>query len=178
MGVFPEGPREPPVPGANTLTREAFAARLEALGPPRRVFVSFPTLNSRSRFLAPQVDSVVDSLRRTLARDGRYILVPADSVREILARTRTISAISDSMKVELFASVGASVMPDTSVIWQITSRDLGAHTSFASRTITTHSMRPNVLAGLDSLVMGTARFLREQDRAPRRAPRRDSRENR
>ena len=170
MGVFPpDGPREPPSPGASTLTREAFAARLETLGPPRRLFVSFPSLNSRSRFLAPQVDSVVDSLRRTLARDGRYILIPADSVRDILGRTRTISAISDSMKVDLFASVGASVMPDTSVIWQITSRDLGAHTSYASRTVTMHGFRPNVLAGLDELVTGSARFLREQDRAPRRS---------
>ena len=179
MGVFPaDGPREPPSPGASTLTREAFAARLENLGPPRRLFVSFPSLNSRSRFLAPQVDSVVDSLRRTLARDGRYILISADSVRDILGRTRTISAISDSMKVDLFASVGASVMPDTSVIWQITSRDLGAHTSFASRTVTIHGFRPNVLAGLDELVTGTLRFLREQDRAPRRSTQRGDRENR
>ena len=179
MGVFPpDAPREPPGSGASTLTREAFAARLESLGPPRRLFVSFPSLSSRSRFLAPQVDSVVDSLRRTLARDGRYILVPADSVRDILGRTRTISAISDSMKVDLFASVGASVMPDTSVIWQVTSRDLGAHTSFASRTITMHGFRPNVLAGLDELVSGTVRFLREQDRAPRRSTQRGDRGNR
>ena len=178
MGVFPEGPREPPVPGGSTLTREAFAARLETLGPPRRVFVSYPSLNSRSRFLAPQVDSVVDSLRRALARDGRYILVPADSVRDILTRTRTISAISDSMKVDLFASVGASVMPDTSVIWQITTRDLSAHTSYASRSVTTHGFRPNVLTGLDELVTGTVRSLREQDRAPRRSTQRVGRDSR
>ena len=178
MGVFPEGPREPPVPGAGSLTREAFAARLEALGPPRRVFVSFPSLNSRSRFLAPQVDSVVDSLRRTLARDGRYILVPADSVRDILTRTRTISAISDSMNVDIFASVGASVLPDTTVIWQVTTRDLGAHTSFATRAITIRGTRPHLLAGLDSLVSGAARFLREQDRAPRRSLQRSTRDNR
>ena len=179
MGVLPpDVPREPSGPDASTLTREAFAARLETLGPPRRLFVSFPSLSSRSRFLAPQVDSVVDSLRRTLARDGRYILVPADSVRDILGRTRTISAISDSMKVDLFASVGASVMPDTSVIWQITTRDLGAHSSLASRTVTMHGFRPNVLAGLNELVTGSVRFLREQDRAPRRSTQRGVRDNR
>jgi hypothetical protein len=154
---------------ASQLSREAFAARMETPGPPRRVFVSYPTLNSRSKFLAPQVDSVVDSLRRTLARDPRYVLIPEDSVRAMLARTRTISAISDSMNVELFASVGASVLPDTSVIWQVTSRDLTAHSAYMTRAITMHGFKPNVLKGMDSLVISTARFLKEQDRAPRRS---------
>jgi hypothetical protein len=154
---------------ANQLSREAFATRMETLGPPRRVFVSFPTLNSRSRFLAPQVDSVVDSLRRTLARDPRYVLIPADSVRGVLEKTRTISAISDSMHVELFASVGASVLPDTSVIWQVTSRDLAAPSAYMTRAITMHSFKPDVLRGMDSLVISTARFLKEQDRAPRKS---------
>ena len=49
------------------------------MGPPRRLFVSIPALSSRSRFIAPQVDSVVDSLRAVLTRDQRYVLVPADS---------------------------------------------------------------------------------------------------
>jgi hypothetical protein len=170
MVGLPEAPllREPPNSRPHALSREAFAQRRETLGPPRRVFVSYPTLSSRSRFLAPQVDSVVDSLRATLARDTRYVLIPADSVRDILARTRNISAISDSMNVELFASVAASVLPDTSVVWQVTSRDLTAHSAFATRAVTMHGFKPNLLAGLDSLVVGTARFLREQDRAPRR----------
>jgi serine/threonine-protein kinase len=162
--------RPPPAPRPNPLSREAFAARLENLGPSRRLFVSFPTLNSRSRVLAPQVDSVVDSLRAALGRDPRYVLVPADSVREMLARTRTISRIADSMKVDLFASLTASVLPDTSVMWQVTIRDLSAHSAYATRAITMHGLRPDVLKGIDSLVSGTARFLREQDRAPRRAP--------
>jgi len=174
MGVFvPPEPRAPP--RVSALSREAFAERAATLGPPRRLFISFPTLNSRSRFLAPQVDSVVDSLRATLRQDPRYVLVPADSVREMLARTRTISHISDSMKVELFASVAASVLPDTSVIWQVTSRDLGAHSAYATRAITMRSERPNLLKGLDSLLQGTTRFLREQDRAPRKQPPRESR---
>jgi hypothetical protein len=179
MGVFPEGPREPPLPRvATSLSREAFAARLETLGPPRRLFISYPTLNSRSRVLTAQVDSLVDSLRATLARDPRYIVIPEDSVRGILSRTRTISAISDSLKVELFASVTASVLPDTSVIWTVTSHDLGAHSSYARRAMTMHSAPPHVLAQLHQIVTGTAQFLREQDRAPRRTPSRDARENR
>jgi hypothetical protein len=125
--------------------------------------------------MAPQVDSVVDSLRATLARDRRYVLVPADSVRDALAKTRSVSAISDSLNVELFASVAASVMPDTSVMWQVTSRDLGAHSSYATRAIAIHGQRPDLLKGIDSLVTGAARWLREQDRAPRKAPPRDQR---
>jgi hypothetical protein len=171
LGIF----REPPAPRVNSLSREAFAERAANLGPPRRLFVSYPTLNSRSRFLAPQVDSLVDSLRATLARDPRYVLVPADSVREVLAKTRTISRIADSMHVDLFASVAASVLPDTSVIWQVTSRDLGAYSAYATRAITVRGERPNPLKGIDSLVLGTTRLLREQDRAPRRQPNRDSR---
>ena len=160
---------------ATELSREAFAQRMEKLGPPRRVFVSYPNLSSRARFLSPQVDSVVDSLRRTLARDPRYVVIPADSVRAMLEKTRTISAISDSMDVELFASVAASVLPDTSVIWQVTSRDVAAHPAFVTRAITMHGFRPNVLKGIDSLVLGTARVLKEQDRAPRKSPLRENR---
>jgi serine/threonine-protein kinase len=162
--------REPPAPRPNPLSREAFADRAANLGPPRRLFVSFPTLTARWQFIAPQVDSLVDSLRSVLARDGRYVLVPADSVRQMLARTRTISAISDSMNVELFASVTASVLPDTSVIWQITSRDLGAHSAYATRAATTRSARAALLTGIDSLVQQAKALLRDQDYAPRRSP--------
>lgn len=125
--------------------------------------------------MAPQVDSVVDSLRATLARDRRFVLVPVDSVREALAKTRSVSAIADSLHVDLFASVAASILPDTSVIWQVTSRDLGAHSAYASRAITLRGTRPDVLKGIDSLVSGTARMLREQDRAPRRQSSREGR---
>ena len=163
------GQRERSEPRPSPLSREAFAARLEMLGPPRRLFVSFPTLNSRTRFLQPQLDSLVDSLRATLARDARYVLIPADSVRAMLARTRTISRISDSMRVDLFASVAASVMPDTSVIWQVTTRDLSAHAAYVTRAMTVRGTRPDLLARIDSLVAGTAQQLREQDRAPRRS---------
>ena len=153
---------------ANQLSREAFAARLESMGPPRRIFISYPTLSSRARFLAPLVDAVVDSLRATLARDPRYVIIPADSVRATLEKTRTISAISESMNVDLFASVAASVLPDTSVIWTVTSRDLSANPAYATRAITAHGLKPDVLKGIDYLFAETARFLKEQDRAPRK----------
>lgn len=140
------------------------------MGPPRRLFVSFPSLSSRSSFIAPQVDSVVDSLRAVLGKDKRFVLVPADSVRQVLARTRETMVIADSMHVDLFASVTASMLPDTSVIWQVRSRDLGAHGSYASRAITVRGERPDLLKGIDSLLAGTKRHLREMDAAPRKKP--------
>ena len=174
-GGSPEGSgegmfREPPSPRPNPLSRQAFEERRANMGPPRRLFVSFPSLSSRSRFIAPQVDSVVDSLRAVLAQDRRFILIPADSVRQILARTRTTSVIADSMNVDLFASVSASMLPDTSVIWQVRSRDLSAHGAYSSRDITMRRERPDLLQGIDSLIAGTRRHLREMDGAPRRKP--------
>ena len=174
-GRFPEGSREgmfrePPPPRPNPLSRQAFEERRANMGPPRRLFVSFPSLSSRSSFIAPQVDSVVDSLRAVLGQDRRFVLVPADSVRQILARTRTTSVIADSMNVDLFASLSASMLPDTSVIWQVRSHDLSAHGSFWSRDITMRRERPDLLKGIDSLIAGTRQQLREMDGAPRRKP--------
>jgi hypothetical protein len=74
------------------------------------------------------------------------------------------------LHVELFASVNVSVLPDTSVIWQVTSRDLGAHTAYATRTVTLRTERSTTLKAMDSLILGTVRYLREQDFAPRRKP--------
>jgi serine/threonine-protein kinase len=171
QGMF----RPPPPARPNAaLSREAFAERAANLGPPRRVFVSFPTLSSRWQMIAPQVDSLVDSIRTMLARDGRYLVIPADSVRTALAQTRTISALSNALDVELFVSIGASVLPDTSVMFQITTRDLAAHSSYASRGVAHHSQRPNLLTGADSLVSQAKRFLREQDYAPRRTSPREN----
>ena len=163
-------PRGPSTPRPNPLSGEAFAERAANMGPPRRLFVSFPSLSSRSSFIAPQVDSVVDSLRAVLGKDKRFVLVPADSVRQVLARTRETMVIADSMHVDLFASVSASMLPDTSVIWQVRSRDLGAHGSYASRAITMRGELPDLLKGIDSLLTGTRRQLREMDGAPRRKP--------
>jgi serine/threonine-protein kinase len=157
----------PPRPG---LSREDFAQRAENLGPPRRLLVSFPTMSSRWSFLAPQVDSLVDSLRATLGRDPRYVLVPVDSVRAALAKTRSITAVAESLHVELFAAVLASVMPDTTLMFNISSRDLGAHPAYSMRNATLRGARPNLLKGIDTLVLSTARNLKEQDRAPRRKP--------
>ena len=159
----------PPQPTrVNSLSREAFAERAASLGPPRRLFVSYPILNARTRALTPQIDSLVDTLRAVLARDGRYLVISSDTVRAALAQTRTVNALSRALDVELFVSVGASVLPDTSVLMQITTRDLGAHSSYATRAIARHSLANQLMVGVDSLLNQTKMFLREQDNAPRR----------
>lgn len=172
--------REPPRPGdpqfrepsrSSSLSREAFADRAANLGPPRRLFVSYPAPTSRTRLVAAQIDSAMDSLRATLARDGRFVLIPADTVRLALERTRSVSALADSFTVDLFASLTVSALPDTSVIWQVTARDLSAHSAYATRAITLRGERGALLRGLDSLVAGTLRHLKEMDRAPRRTGR-------
>ncbi len=163
-------------PGANSaLGREAFEARAADMGPPRRVFVSIPQLDRRTAFLAPLADSLVDSVRATLGRDPRYVLIPADSVRAQLGRTRSTNAIARDMSVELFAAFQVSVSPDSSVAWQVTARDLGAYPQFSVRSI---SMRTRLAAGmsdLDSLVQETTRLLERLDRSPRREARRPPR---
>ena len=157
-----------PRPPRSGLSSEDFVERAKNLGPPRRLLVTFPTLSSRWSFLAPQVDSLVDSLRATLRRDPRYVLVPVDSVRAALAKTRSVTAIAESLHAELFAAVLASVMPDTSLLFNISTRDLGAHGAFSMRNATLRGARPDLLKGIDALVLESARNLKEQDRAPRR----------
>ena len=88
----------------------------------------------------------------------------------MLLKTRSMTAISESLHVELLrVAVGCSP-PGHLVLWQITTRDLGATSAYARRVATMRGERPNILKGIDSLVIETTRFLKEQDRAPRRKP--------
>ena len=171
--AFRNAPQPGEPPRFTQLSREAFAERAASLGTPRRLFVSFPMLSSRAQVAAPQVDSLVDSLRTVLARDGRYLLIPSDSVRAALRQTRTVSAIANALDVDLFVSISASVLQDSSVLVQLTTRDLTAHSAFATRSVARHAPRDKLLSGVDSLLNQATRFLREQDYAPRRTPRRE-----
>ena len=167
-GFRDEGVRPPP--RSNPLSPEAFAARAADMGPARRLFVSVPQLSRSVVRLAPLVDSLVDSVRATLGRDPRYVLIPEDSVRMQLARTRTTSAIASALAVDLFTSFQISALPDSTVVWQINLRDLGANSAYTTRAIVARTRPPERLAELDSLVTQSARFLQEMDRAPRRLP--------
>jgi hypothetical protein len=105
-----------------------------------------------------------------MARDPRYIVIPADSVAAQLARSRTTSDIARNLDVELFTSFQISAFPDSSVVWQLTLRDLGANGAFGTRAVAMRTQPPDHLARIDSLIESAARFLKEMDRAPRRSP--------
>jgi hypothetical protein len=170
---FPEPPGRPARP--NPLSGEAFAERAENMGPPRRLFVWPASVSSRWRFIEPQADSIVDRLSAELGRDKRYLLIRADTVRAMLEKTKTMTAIAESLNVDLFATLSVSVLPDTSVLWQVSTRDLSANSAFARRVATLRGERPDVLKGVDKLVLEATNLLKEQDRAPRRKP--DARDN-
>lgn len=153
---------------ASALSREAFAARLEHMGPPRRLFVSYPDRRGLSGPVVAASDSLADSVRRSLARLPRYVLVPEDSVRQLLSATRTISAIARTANVDLFVSVQASPHRDSSVTWIVTARDLGAHSAFGNRVVSARAPAGALLTGADSIVAQVARHLEQMDRAPRR----------
>jgi hypothetical protein len=153
---------------ALTLSREAFAERAANMGPPRRVFVSYPILGARHQFLAPAVDSLVENLRRAVDREPRFVVIAADTVRQTLQRTRTVNTVARMLDVELFVSLLPNVLPDSGVLWQVTVRDLSAHPAF-DRRITVHKGAPSaLLAEANTLVAHTVRHLEEMDRAPRR----------
>jgi serine/threonine-protein kinase len=158
---------------SSALSAEAFAARRANMGPPRRLLVSYPQLTASRLSYAPASDSLVDSLRRAISRGGRFLVIDADSTRQVLARTRSVDDVARIMNVELFASVLLGLVPDGSVIWQVTLRDLSAHTSFATRTFAHRAPRDSVLVRTDSLIVRVLRQLEEMDRAPRRASRED-----
>jgi predicted Ser/Thr protein kinase len=162
----PEAARQP---RRDVFSREAFAERLANMGPPRRLFVSYPTLRRSQAGYAPMLDSLVDSLRRSLSRINRYVLIDADTVRATLARTRATNDIAAALNVDLFASLYMSPLPDSTVIWQVTVRDLAAHSAFSTRAITMHASRDSLLVRADSLIVQTIQTLRDVDRAPRKS---------
>ncbi len=177
---FGTGPRvEPPAPpvivgGSRQLSREAFAERRANLGPPRRTFVSWPVMSPRARSLEPTVLTLVDSLRQAIARNPRFLPIDADSSRAALQKTRSIDAIADLMNVDLFVSLYVGFARDSSVVWSVTVRDLGAIGAYSARGASARAPADTPLAGADSLVAHTVRALTEVDLAPRRAVKADS----
>ncbi len=155
---------------ARELSPEAFKMRAASMGPPRRVFISTPRLRSTFEAFGPVVDSLADSLRRAIARNPRFIVIDADSTRSILERTRTISRISETMAVELFASIFMNLQSDSSVAWTVTLRDLTAHPSYGTRGMGVMSDPGAPLSAIGKLVAQSMDHLQEMDRAPRRAP--------
>jgi serine/threonine-protein kinase len=147
---------------------EAFAERAKTMGPPRRVLVADALLPDTLGVLRLAAEVLIDSLRSAIGRESRYSLIPQDSVRAMLGRTRNIRAISEALQVELMTSIILNVQPDNSVIWTLTVRDLTAHPAFATRSTVTRGPPGPVPPRLEVLVSRARRYLDEMDRAPRR----------
>jgi serine/threonine-protein kinase len=146
----------------------AFADRAGAMGGPRRLFVSIPSEARRSTAVGASAGAIMDSLRKALSRNKRYIVIDRDSVRDALARTRTTDSIAKLLNVELFASLYPTVGRDSSVQWTLTLRDLTAHPAFGSRSTSVHTRADSIPWVTDTLIRAGLRMLDEIDRAPRR----------
>jgi serine/threonine-protein kinase len=154
----------PPMPMSPT----AFAERAAAMGAPRRIFVSIPSEARRSTAVGAAAGAIMDSLRRTIGRNKRFIVIDRDSVRDALARTRTTDSIAKLLNVDLFASLYPTVARDSSVQWTLTLRDLGAHPAFGSRSTSVRTRADSIPWVTDSLIRAGVRMLDEIDHAPRR----------
>jgi serine/threonine-protein kinase len=158
---------ERPVPN---LARADFAERRATLGSSRRVLVAYPLIPRSRAYLTPYVDSLVDSLSAALNRSRRYEVIPQDTVRAALQQTRTISANQERLNVELIVSLQPTLHVDSTIVWQVTTRDVTANASFTTRVAHLRQLPPSLLVGMDTLVQRVAANLREQDLAPRRRP--------
>jgi hypothetical protein len=78
--------------------------------------------------------------------------------------------IRERLEVDLFVSVQPTMLVDSSIVWQVTTRDLTANAAYGTRVAHLRRLPPSLLVGLDTLAQRVAANLREQDRAPRRRP--------
>jgi tRNA A-37 threonylcarbamoyl transferase component Bud32 len=145
---------------------EAFEARAAQMGPARRVVVSPPRPRSDTALNAAAL-ALADSLRKAVSGDPRFVLVPADSVSQVFAVTRDVDEVAARLHTELFISLTVFPMPDRSVMWQVTTRDLSASAAYRQRVVPLPVPRDSLRAVSDSLVAQTLRTLHEEDRAPR-----------
>jgi len=157
---------------AGALDPVQFARRAASLGAQRRVVVTEPRITSRRLAgAAPIGGALADTLRRRLGADQRFTVVNADSVRAALLKTRTIDDLSEMLDADVFASIAAFPARGDSLVWQVTLRDLTAHSAFGTRAWTTAPTPVGApIPGLDSLLARTGTQLNEMDRAPRRPP--------
>jgi hypothetical protein len=156
---------------AGSLSPESFATRAANPGPARRMFISTPRAlpgNASANAALNMASAVImDSLRSTLSRKPRYVVLSRDSVAATLAVTRQTDSIATLTHAEMFASL----LPQMSagfVTWQVTLRDLTALGSYTVRTVSVRVPADSMLAGTDSIVARSVRLFDELDRAPRK----------
>ena len=147
----------------------AFAKRAATLGPARRLVVTEPRTYRGMDDLNAYAVTVADSLRHALGGSRRFVLVDRDTVRQALEKTRTIDDLAQILNADAFASITVVPLRGDSVRWQLTLRDLSAHTAYRTRTLmSSTASRHGAAPGLDSILTIAVRQLHEMDRAPRR----------
>jgi hypothetical protein len=152
----------------SSLSAQAFATRAATLGPPRRVFVSVPQSHPMNPVAMAAAVALMDSLRTVLSRNPRYHVISRDSSSSVLSRTRVTDSISKQLDVELFASLQWAQATDGHVTWQLTVRDLGAHSAYTSRMTSARVAPDSIGAASDSLIAKSVRALSDLDHAPRK----------
>jgi len=141
--------------------------RFPGMPPERRRVVITELPDRQHGELGPSVHLVADTLARLIARTRAFTVVPSDSVRPLLAKSRIAQDIGDALHAELFASVGVRTVGKDSLAFVVIVRDLGA----ANKTPQTVTM-PAVaaaqpLAGIDRLLAPAFGTLLELSRSPR-----------
>jgi tRNA A-37 threonylcarbamoyl transferase component Bud32 len=154
----------------NPLSPQAFAERAQNMGPPRRVVVSDPRPVRNQPEVNAAAARIMDSVRRALEKDARYVVIPPESVGQVLTNTRMIDSVAKRLNADLFLSLTPVMLRNGVLQWQLAARDLSANSAYRERVVPVHVHIDSLLALTDSLVLKGLQSLHEIDRAPRRPP--------
>ncbi|MBI1809695.1 MAG: hypothetical protein HYR75_07340, partial [Gemmatimonadetes bacterium] len=132
----------------------------------RRVIVT--ELPSRDSTASPgSLHLVADSLTHLLSRIRAFTVVPADSVRAELAKSRVAQDVGAALHAQLFASVGMRRVGQDSVSFVVILRDLGAATE-TRRAVTMPAVSiAQPLTGIERLLAPAVGDLLSLSRSPR-----------
>jgi hypothetical protein len=150
-----------------------FEKRAASMGPQRRVVVTEPRITNRALTdAAPFATLIGDSLRATIGRSKRFVVVNPDTVRAALDKTRTIDDLAPALTADMFVNIAAYRAGGDSVTWTVTARDLTANGAYYLRSWTSKPLPVHgaSIAPLDSLIALTAVELASMDKAPRKRP--------
>jgi predicted Ser/Thr protein kinase len=167
-------PRKPPpedAPGG-PLSKEAFAARAESMGPPRRLIVWTHPKDPNRPDIEAAGNVVADALRKSFATIPRYVVVSADETVNALAKSRDREDVSRNTRAELMLTIRGGMSRD-SIQYTVTAWDLGAHRNYEQRGMAAGRVSlGSPTANIDSLFKLSAKNLETLDKAPRRPPER------
>jgi predicted Ser/Thr protein kinase len=167
-------PRKPPpedAPGG-PLSKEAFAARAESMGPPRRLIVWTHPRDPNRPDIEAAGNVVADALRKSFTTIPRYVVVSTDETTNALAKSRDREDVARNTRAELMLTIRGGMSRD-SIQYTVTAWDLGAHRSYEQRSMTAGRVSlGSPTANIDSLFRLSAKHLETLDKAPRRPPER------